>query len=97
MIILMNSIKFCDILETIDEGLDDEGKALLLVNSLSQSYSNFIDALMYGRKTLSLDEIKIALNTRVLQQKSRRLESGERLIVKGKVNKNDGKKKKKKD
>ncbi len=56
--------KVCDTLETLDEGLDDEGKALLLVSSLPQSYSNFVDALMYGRQTLSLDEVKVALNTR---------------------------------
>lgn len=80
----------------LDEGLDDKGKALLLVNSLPQSYSNFIDALMYGRQTLSLDEVKASLNTRALQQKSRSVESGERLTVKGKFNKNDEKKKKKK-
>ena len=43
--------KVCDTLETIDEGLDDERKALLLVSSLPQSYSNFVDALMYGRQT----------------------------------------------
>ena len=43
--------KVCDTLETIDEGLDDEGKVLLLVSSLPQSYSNFVDALMYGRQT----------------------------------------------
>lgn len=54
--------KVCDTLETIDEGLNDEGKALLLISSLSPSYSNFVDALMYGRQTLSLDEVKVALN-----------------------------------
>lgn len=58
--------KVCDTLEIIYEGLDDEGKALLLVSSLPPSYSNFVDALMYGRQTLSLDEVKAALNTREL-------------------------------
>ncbi|KAL9449933.1 hypothetical protein AB3S75_011795 [Citrus x aurantiifolia] len=58
--------KVCDTLEIIDEDLDNEGKALLLVSSLSSSYSNFIDALMYGRQTLSLDEVKAAINTRGL-------------------------------
>lgn len=83
--------KVCDTLEIVDEGLDDEEKALLLVNSLPQSYFNFIDALMYDRRTLSLDEVKATLNTRVLQQKSRSVESGERLTVKDKFNKNYGK------
>ena len=86
----------CDTLETIDEGLDDEGKALLLVSSLPQSYSNFVDALMYGRQTLSLDGVKAALNTRGLQEKSGNMMNAEGLSVKGKINKNDGKKKKQK-
>ena len=86
----------CDTLETIDEGLDDEGKALLLVGSLPQSYSNLVDALMYGRSTLSLDEVKAALNTRGLQEKSENMMHAEGLSVKGKFNKNDGKKKKQK-
>ncbi|KAH9716149.1 Integrase catalytic domain-containing protein [Citrus sinensis] len=86
----------CDTLETIYEGLDDEGKALLMVSSLPQSYSNLVDALMYGRSTLSLDEVKAALNTRGLQEKSGNMMHAEGLSVKGKFNKNDGKKKKQK-
>ncbi|KAH9647652.1 hypothetical protein KPL70_025267 [Citrus sinensis] len=86
----------CNTLETIDEGLDDEGKALLLVSSLPRSYSNLVDALMYGRSTLSLDEVKAALNTRGLQEKSGNMMHAEGLSVKGKFNKNDGKKKKQK-
>ncbi|KAH9779137.1 Integrase catalytic domain-containing protein [Citrus sinensis] len=85
-----------DTLETIDEGLDDEGNALLLVSSLPQSYSNLVDALMYGRSTLSLDEVKAALNIRGLQEKSGNMMHAEGLSVKGKFNKNDGKKKKQK-
>ena len=75
----------CDTLETIGEGLDDEGKALLLVSSLPQSYSNFMDALMYGRQTLSLDEVKAALSTRGLQEKSSNMMNVEGLSVKGKL------------
>ena len=59
----------CDTLETIDAALDDEDKALLLISSLPKSYGNFIDALMYGRQTLSLDEVKSTLNTKELQGK----------------------------
>ncbi|KAH9647724.1 Integrase catalytic domain-containing protein [Citrus sinensis] len=86
--------KVCDTLEIIYEDLDDEGKALLLVSSLLSSYSNFVDALMYGRQTLSLDEVKAALNTRGLQEKSGNMSSGEVLAVKAKTDKYDGKKKK---
>lgn len=58
----------CDTLATIDEALDDEGNAQLLINSLPYSYKNFVDALMYEIQTLSLDEVKLAFNTRELQE-----------------------------
>ena len=67
---------------------------MLLVSSLTSSYSNFVDALMYGRQTLSLDEVKAALNTRGLQEKSGNMNSGEVLTVKAKTDTYDGKKKK---
>ena len=41
--------KVYDELETIDEGLSDESKALLLISSLPKSYEHFVDALLYGR------------------------------------------------
>ncbi|KAH9726310.1 hypothetical protein KPL70_008223 [Citrus sinensis] len=86
----------CDTLATIDEALDDEGKALLLVSSLPGSYKNFVDALMYGRQTFSLDEVKSALNTRELQEKRQNLdqETREGLTAKGQHYKNTEKKKK---
>lgn len=56
----------CDTLATIDEALADKGKTLLLISSLLESYKKFVDTLMYGRQTLSLDEVKSALNTREL-------------------------------
>ena len=86
--------KVCDTLETIDEGLNDEGKALLLVRSLPPLYSNFVDALMYGRQSLSLDKVKATLNTRGLQEKQVNLVNGVGLTVKRKINQTDGKKKK---
>ncbi|KAH9648039.1 Integrase catalytic domain-containing protein [Citrus sinensis] len=38
----------CDELETIEEGLNDESKALLLISSLPNSYERFVNALLYG-------------------------------------------------
>ncbi|KAH9680636.1 Integrase catalytic domain-containing protein [Citrus sinensis] len=85
--------KVCDTLETIDAALKDEDKTLLLISSLLKSYGNFIDALMYGRQTLSLDEVKLALNTKELQGKQDHLgnESSQGLTAKSK---SEGKKKK---
>ena len=78
--------KVCDTLETIDAALEDEDKALLLISSLPKSYEHFIDALMYGRQTLSLDEVKSALSTKELQGKQESLgnSSGEGLTAKAK-------------
>ncbi|KAH9655442.1 hypothetical protein KPL70_022326 [Citrus sinensis] len=78
--------KVCDTLETIDAALEDEDKVLLLISSLPKSYEHFIDALMYGRQTLSLDEVKSALSTKELQGKQESLGngSGEGLTVKAK-------------
>ena len=61
--------KVCDELETIDEGLSDESKALLLISSLPKSYEHFVDALLYGRQTLSLEEVKSALGIKKLKDK----------------------------
>lgn len=74
--------KVCDTLETIDEGLDDEGKTLLLVSSLLESYSNFIAIPMYRRQTISLDEVKASSNTKKLLEKSGSVKNGEGLTVK---------------
>ena len=49
---------------------------------------------MYGRQTLSLDEVNAALNTRGLQEKQVNMESGEGLTVRGRNDRNNGKKKK---
>lgn len=88
--------QLCDTLATIDEALNDEGKCLLLISSLPESYKNFVDALMYSRETLTLDEVKDVLNTREILEKQGNLsgKSGEGLIVKGKYDKMDDKKKK---
>ncbi|KAH9779695.1 Integrase catalytic domain-containing protein [Citrus sinensis] len=67
--------KVCDELETIDEGLSDESKALLLISSLPKSYEHFVNALLYGRQTLSLEEVKYALGTTKLKDKQDNPES----------------------
>lgn len=76
----------CDTLATIDEVLDDKGKFLSLISSLPKLCKNFIDAFMNGRETLTLDEVKIALNTKEIQKKQGSLggECTEGLTAKGK-------------
>ncbi|KAH9649066.1 hypothetical protein KPL70_025842 [Citrus sinensis] len=71
--------KVCDELEIINEGLSDESKALLLISSLPKSYKHFVDTLLYGRQTLSLEEVKSALGTKKLKdKKNKNKETNER-------------------
>ena len=46
--------KIIDDLQNIDVKLDDEDKALLLLNSLPRSFEHFKDALLYARSPLLL-------------------------------------------
>ena len=49
--------------------VDDEDKAVLVLNSLPSSYSNFKKTMKYGRKTLTLEEVQFALRSRELELK----------------------------
>ena len=44
-------------LENIDIIVSDEDKAILLLTSLDASYTNLKDAIMYGRDSLTFDEV----------------------------------------
>ena len=48
-------------LENIDEVIEDEDKAPYLLCSLPPSYNNFRENFLYGRDSISLDEIKASL------------------------------------
>lgn len=77
--------------------LEDDDKALMLLNSLSKSFENFKDTLLFGRKDqLSFEEIQTALKTKFLQMKSDKKAQtpSEGLNVKFNKNKNQFQKKK---
>ena len=42
---------------TVDVKIDEEDKALILFSSLSQSYDHIVPTILYGKKTLILEEI----------------------------------------
>ena len=45
----------------IDVKINEEDKALILLSSLSQSYDHIITIMLYGKKTLILEEVKSTL------------------------------------
>lgn len=49
--------------------LQDEDKAILLLNALPKGYDNLVDAMLYGRHTtITLDEVVSALKTKELKK-----------------------------
>ncbi|KAH9681570.1 Integrase catalytic domain-containing protein [Citrus sinensis] len=73
----------------------DEDKAFFLLSSLPKSYEGFVDTMLYGRTTLTLEDVKAFLCSKEIQRHSGDLEQnpGERLMAK--VEKKKDKKKKK--
>ncbi|KAH9681558.1 CCHC-type domain-containing protein [Citrus sinensis] len=75
----------------------DEDKAFFLLSSLPKSYEGFVDTMLYGRTTLTLEDVKASLSSKEIQ-KNNRLETsnGEGLIARSEKNrdqknKNQGK------
>lgn len=54
-------------LKNIDVQVDDEDQALILLCSLSDVFDNFVNSMLYGRDTISLADVKSALNSMELR------------------------------
>jgi hypothetical protein len=50
-------------LKNIDIKVDDEDQALILLCSLPDAFDNFVNSMLYGRDTISLADVKFALNS----------------------------------
>jgi hypothetical protein len=54
-------------LKNIDIKVDDEDQALILLCSLPNAFDNFVNSMLYGRDTISIANVKSALNSMELR------------------------------
>src|SRR3954471_23054695 len=80
-------------LENIDVKIDDEDQALLLLCALPRSHAHFKETLLYGRESLTFEEVQSALYSKDLNERKEHKPStvGEGLAVKGKFLRKNGK------
>ena len=57
-------------LKNVNIMLEDEDRALILLSLLPYSYEHFVDTLLYGRQTLTLKEVKNALESKDLKKRA---------------------------
>ena len=51
-------------LKSIDVKIDDEDQAIILLSFLPKPFDHFADTMLYRKATLSMDEVKAALNSK---------------------------------
>ncbi|GJS54946.1 retrovirus-related pol polyprotein from transposon TNT 1-94 [Tanacetum coccineum] len=56
-------------LNNIEVRIEDEDRALILLCSLPKSYEHLVTTLLYGRETISMEDVKSALNSSELRKK----------------------------
>ncbi|TXG64595.1 hypothetical protein EZV62_011589 [Acer yangbiense] len=71
-----------------DEKLSDENEAIILLNSLPDSFKDVKAAIKYGRSSLSLEECISALKSKELELKIEKKDNGENLFVRDTVEEN---------
>ena len=83
-------------LENVNIVLENEDRALILLSSLLDSYEHFVDTLLYGKQTLTLKDVKNALESKDLKKMAEGNDqsNAEGLVAKGKSDKKNNKQKK---
>ncbi|GKF01256.1 hypothetical protein Tco_0028179 [Tanacetum coccineum] len=57
-------------LANIDIEIEDEDKRLMLLTSLPSSYKNFVETLLYGRESLTMEDVLATMNSRELKKRT---------------------------
>nr|GEV53640.1 retrovirus-related Pol polyprotein from transposon TNT 1-94 [Tanacetum cinerariifolium] len=72
-------------LANIDIKIEDEDRALMLLTSLPSSYENIVETLLYGRESLTMEDVLATLNLRELKKRTEgtKEEIGDGLYVRG--------------
>ncbi|GJT57577.1 hypothetical protein Tco_0992631 [Tanacetum coccineum] len=72
-------------LANIDIEIKDEDQALMLLTSLPSSYKNFVDTLLYGRESLTMEDVLATLNSRELKKRTEGIKekTGDGLYIMG--------------
>ncbi|CAL9015226.1 unnamed protein product, partial [Prunus brigantina] len=69
----MNVFNGCiDQLRKVDVKIEEEDKALILLTSLPDSYENLVTTLLYGKDTVSLEQVQTSLVSHDIQKKRTR-------------------------
>nr|GEV66438.1 retrovirus-related Pol polyprotein from transposon TNT 1-94 [Tanacetum cinerariifolium] len=70
-------------LANIDVNIDDEDQPLMLLMSLPSSYDNIVETLLYGKESLTLEDVLSSLNSRELKTRTNARDDGDGLYVRG--------------
>ena len=77
-------------LKSIDVKIDDEDQAIILLISLPRWFEHFVDTMLYGKATLSMDDVNTASNSKENQREN---DSNKEEIAKGLIASNNNQKK----
>jgi len=75
----------------VDVKIDVEDKALIVLSSLPESYDHIVTNMLYGKKTLILDEVTSTLLSNEIRKRSNQEEqTGSALVVRRKKEREEG-------